>query len=69
VEHLELAQAALTAFSLLSEKLSRITNNQYGLTLILHDDGSGCIKELETEQTCLEFRNLADLLHQVHLKI
>ena len=69
MDRLELAQAAITAFSLFSDKVARETQDRYSPSLILCHDGSGCIKELETERIYLEFNDLADLIHQVRMRI
>ena len=69
MERLDLAQAAITAFALFSDKVSHATHDRDSPSLILCHDGSGCIKELETEQIYLDFNDLVDLIHQVRMRI
>lgn len=60
MKHLEYAQAVLAAFSEYAETIGRRENA--GLCLELCYDGSGCVRDGETDTTLFEFDDLRELL-------
>lgn len=63
------AHSAVFLTSGVAFKVAHETLDRDSPSLILCHDGSGCIKELETEHIYLEFNDLADLIHQVRMRI